>query len=161
MISTHSKPPAATDEREKSIGFLVHEVAKLLKRRFDDEARLHGLTLAQWRVLVEVMRNEGITQVQLANCTDTDPMTMSGILDRLEKRGLIQRTVDPNDSRAKRARLTPDGHSVVETARNVGRGMYRQALDGVTDHERMVTLRALQRIRDNLVAMDSEHRETV
>ena len=92
-----------------SVGFLVHEVARLLKRRFEDEARIHGVTLPQWRALAEISNSEGISQVSLANAVDTDPMTMSGILDRLEKRGLIERFVDPNDSRAKLARMTAEG----------------------------------------------------
>src|SRR5215467_11928088 len=95
-----------TFKREGSIGFLVHEVARLMKRRFEDEARVHGVTLPQWRALAEIAQSGGISQVALASCIDTDPMTLSGILDRLEKRGLIERYADPNDSRAKLARMT-------------------------------------------------------
>ena len=62
------------------IGYLVHEVARLFRRRFEDEARIHGVTLPQWRALAEIHRQEGISQVSLAGCIDTDPMTLSGIL---------------------------------------------------------------------------------
>ena len=74
-----------TFKKEGSIGYLVHEVARLFRRRFEDEARIHGVTLPQWRALAEIHRQEGISQVSLAGCIDTDPMTLSGILDRLEK----------------------------------------------------------------------------
>ena len=156
MISTHTNP---IQDRDKSIGYLVHEVARLFKRRFDEEARVHGLTLPQWRAMIEILRNEAITQVALASCIDTDPMTVSGILDRLEKRGLIERCTDPNDSRAKRSRLTESGQELVDTARNVGRAMYENALAGVSDAERAATMSALQRIRDNLTAMSAEQKE--
>jgi DNA-binding MarR family transcriptional regulator len=146
-------------ERDKSIGYLVHEVARLLRRRFEDEARIHGLTLPQWRAMIEILRNEQITQVALAACIDTDPMTVSGILDRLEKRGLIQRYADPIDSRAKRARLTEAGLSLVDTARDVGRSMYENALSGVSETDREITSNALRRIRENLTAMSAEQKE--
>src|SRR5690349_7616564 len=121
--------------KEGSIGFLVHEVARLFRRRFEDEASTHGFTLPQWRALVEIARNEGISQVALASCIDTDQMTVSGIVARLEKRGLIERYTNPNDSRAKLARLTPAGLELVTKARNVGRELYENALTGLSAGE--------------------------
>src|SRR5690606_25253906 len=113
--------------RDGSVGFLVHDVARLLRRRFEDEARLHGFTLPQWRALAEISRSAGLSQVSLAVAIDTDQMTVSGILSRLEKRGLIERYQDPNDSRAKLARLTPTGRDLVATARHVGRELHERA----------------------------------
>jgi MarR family transcriptional regulator for hemolysin len=147
--------------KEGSVGYLVHEVARLMKRRFEDEARGHGVTLPQWRALAEIMRSEAISQVALASCIDTDPMTLSGILDRLEKRGLVMRYPDPNDSRAKLASLTPAGHELVETARNVGRALYDNALIGLTVAERDALVSGLTRIRNNLNAMPAEQKEAV
>ena len=93
---------------EPSVTYLIHEVARIMKRRFEEQARAHGLTLPQWRAMAEIYKQDGISQVALAGCIDTDPMTLSGVLDRLDKRGLIERYTDPNDSRAKLARLTPE-----------------------------------------------------
>lgn len=148
-------------EKEKSIGFLVHEVARLFRRRFEDEARIHGVTLPQWRALAEIFRSEGISQVSLAGCIDTDPMTLSGILDRLEKRGLVERYPDPNDSRAKLARLTTSGVELVNTARNVGRELYENALIGLSETERLRLAAGLIRIRENLNSMTAEEKEAV
>lgn len=157
-MSAHFNPNL---EKEKSIGFLVHEVARLFRRRFEDEARIHGVTLPQWRALAEIYKNEGISQVSLAGCIDTDPMTLSGILDRLEKRGLVERYPDPNDSRAKLARLTPSGIELVNTARNVGRELYENALDGLSETERLRLAAGLIRIRENLNSMTAEEKEAV
>ncbi len=147
--------------KEGSIGYLVHEVARLFRRRFEDEARIHGVTLPQWRALAEISHNEGISQVALAGCIDTDPMTLSGILDRLEKRGLIERYTDPNDSRAKLARLAPAGHELVNTARNVGRELYTNALDGLSEDQRAEMTAGLICIRNNLVNLTAEQKEAV
>jgi MarR family transcriptional regulator for hemolysin len=147
--------------KENSIGYLVHDVARLMRRRFEDEARLHGFTLPQWRALAEIYRNEGISQVSLANCIDTDQMTVSGIVSRLEKRGLIERYPDPNDSRAKLARLTPTGVELVTRAKNVGRALYENALTGISATERDLLTAGLKRIRDNLNEMTAEEKEAV
>ena len=151
-------------QHQAPVGYLVHEVARLFRRRFEDEARIHGVTLPQWRALAEIHRQEGISQVSLAGCIDTDPMTLSGILDRLEKRGLIERYTDPNDSRAKLARLSPAGTELVSTAKNVGRELYENALDGLTQAEREAVTAGLMRIRDNLNKLDqvaAEEKEAV
>lgn len=157
----HTKPDMHDLDREKSIGFLVHEVARLFRRRFEDEARIHGVTLPQWRALAEIYKSEGISQVSLAGCIDTDPMTLSGILDRLEKRGLIERYPDPNDSRAKLARLTAEGTHLVSTARNVGRELYDNALEGLSPADRDRIAAGLIRIRDNLNNMTAAEKEAV
>ncbi len=147
--------------REGSVGFLVHEVARLLRRRFEDEARLHGFTLPQWRALAVIARSEGLSQVNLAAAIDNDQMTVSGIVSRLEKRGLIERYADPNDSRAKLARLTPAGSELVATARNVGRGLYEKALGGLTTAQREGLVESLEQIRDNLNTMTAAEKESV
>jgi DNA-binding MarR family transcriptional regulator len=140
-------------KQSESIGYLVFEVARLMKRRFEDEAKLHGFTLAQWRALAEIARGDGISQVALAAALDVDQMTVSGIVSRLEKRGLIARDADPNDSRAKLARLTSEGQALIAEAKNVGRAVYERALSGLDDSQRDHLTLGLRQIRDNLNAM--------
>lgn len=145
------------DFRERApLGYLVHEVARLLKRRFEDEARGHGITLPQWRALTQIAKNDCISQVALASTIDADPMTTSGILDRLEKRGLVVREPDPADSRVKLARLTDEGQVLFTVARSVGQAMYESALDGVTPDERKTVEAVLEKIRGNLSKQHAE-----
>jgi DNA-binding MarR family transcriptional regulator len=142
------------------LGYLIHEVARLFRRRFEEEAKVHGITLPQWKALSEVARNPGITQVELAALADSDPMTMSGILDRLEKRGFVERSADPRDSRAKVVHIAADGVAVVESARMVGLSIYARATDGISTAEEKVLRDALERLRGNLIGMDAEEKET-
>lgn len=132
------------------LGYLVHEVARLMKRRFEEEARLQGVTLTQWRMLAQIGHHEEMSQVALAAALDTDAMTVSGVLDRLEKRGLVERSVDPTDSRVKLARITPAGLELFATARKLGLAMYEAAMDGITDDERSAAITALKKMRSNL-----------
>jgi MarR family transcriptional regulator, transcriptional regulator for hemolysin len=151
--------PSPTFAKALPLGYLISEVAKLMKRRFEEEARIHGITMPQWRALAELSLNNGMSQVELAGCIDTDPMTLSGILDRLEKRGLVERSADPNDSRAKRAVVTPAGHELMLEVRRVGHGLYEHAIHGLSSAERQQLIDVLGRMKDNLLAMNAEQKE--
>lgn len=143
---------AAQFTQSVPVGAIVHEVAKLFRRRFEDDAREFGITLPQWKALGEIARSEGVSQINLANAIDADAMTVSGILDRLEKRGLVDRYPDPNDSRAKLARVTPAGRELMEQARGVAIEIYEKALGGVSASEQKLLTGVLERIRNNLAA---------
>ena len=147
--------------RTMPLGYLIAEVHKLMKRRVEEESRVHGITLPQWRALAELTLNEGMNQSELAGCIDTDPMTVSGILDRLEKRGLIARSPDPHDSRAKRAVATPEGIALVEEVRAVGRVVYEHAMRGISATERKQLLDMLSRMKENVLAMNADQKELV
>lgn len=146
-------------KHQAPVGYLIHEVAKLLKRRFEEEAKAQGITLPQWRALAQIALHEGISQRELADSIDADPMTISGILDRLEKRGLLTRSVDPTDSRAKMAKLTPEGEDMFRKAREKGFAMYETALQGFTADEREMLKSALCKMRDNLSGVTAELEE--
>ncbi|HQZ12249.1 MAG TPA: MarR family transcriptional regulator [Devosia sp.] len=142
------------------LGYLIHEVSRQFRRRFEEYAKGQGVTLPQWKAMAEIARNPGITQVALAAAADSDPMTMSGILDRLEKRGFVERSADPRDSRAKIVNLAPGGAAVVERARAVGLTIYARATEGMGADEEAVLRDALERIRGNLAGMDAEEKES-
>lgn len=142
------------------LAYLVHEVAKLMKRRFDEEAQRHGITMPQWRTLAVIAQHDGITQSAIAAEIDADPMTVSGILDRLDKRRLIDRYPDPSDSRAKLATLTDEGQLLYEEARRVGLDLYRSTLVGLSQSEQDAALHALCLMRDNLLGQPAREKET-
>jgi DNA-binding MarR family transcriptional regulator len=144
---------------KNSWGGLLHEVAKLLKRRFEEEVRVYNVTLPQFRVLAQIALGQDSSQKALAASIDVDPMTMSGILDRLEKRGLINRIPDPGDSRAKLAAVTEEGAEIVESARNVGLGVLEEGLQGLSEKERTQLKYLLGRMRDNLVGEPARIKE--
>jgi MarR family transcriptional regulator for hemolysin len=86
-------------------------------------------------------------------------MTVSGILDRLEKRGLIVRMPDPTDSRAKIAQLTDEGRQLFDGGRAFAGAMYEQTLQGVTPEQRDAVILALNTMRDNLSGSTAEVEE--
>ena len=82
-IAAHEPPvPPA-----KGLGLLIHDVARLLRRRIDQQAQAVGLTSAQWRVLAYLARCEGRNQANLADLMDMEPITLCRQLDRMEAAG--------------------------------------------------------------------------
>lgn len=144
---------------EAHIGYLVSEVSKVFRRRFEDVAKQHDLTLPQWRVLKELSLENGLAQVTLATLVDADPMTLSGILDRLEKRELVRREPAPNDSRAKIVRLTATGQTLFETAKALGTELYEMAVEGMSAAELQATAAGLIRMRNNLNGVAAVQKE--
>jgi DNA-binding MarR family transcriptional regulator len=147
------------DIADPPIGYLVHEVAKAFRRRFEEDAKRQGLTLPQWRVLAELARQGGLSQVRLAAAIDAGTMTLSGIVDRLEKRGLVAREQDPGDSRAKIVRLTDEGQALFDTAKALATQLYSNAIEGLSDAELRAIARSLIRIRNNLSGAPAEQKD--
>lgn len=141
------------------LGYLLNDVSRLMKRRFEDEASAFGITLPQWKALAQIGMSGGMSQVALAQAIDADQMTVSGMLDRLEKRGLVTRLADPSDSRAKLARLTEVGTEVVASARAAGTKMYEAALVGVAPQDAAIATRVLQQMRENLLGQTADAKD--
>ena len=139
----------------ENVGFLVSDVSRLLRRRFDARARLIGVTRAQWRVLTTLSRVEGINQGGLADRLEVEPITLCRMIDRLEEAGHVERRRDPTDRRAWRIHLTDKSRPLLDKLHVVADGLLDDALAGIDDHNRMLFSETLQRIRDNLTAIDS------
>jgi DNA-binding MarR family transcriptional regulator len=142
-------PPA------KGVGLLIHDVARLLRRRIDQRAQAVGLTSAQWRVLSVVARaefrnEEAPNQAAIAEQMDLEPITLSRLIDRMEAAKLIERRPDPGDRRAYRLYLQEPARPLVARFRDVATGCMTDALIGVSDAELDVVTEILSRVRNNL-----------
>jgi MarR family transcriptional regulator for hemolysin len=133
-----------------TLGFLMHDVARLLRKRFEQHARGSGLTRSQWHVLAYLARNEGINQSGLAELLDVKPITLARIVDRLEALKLIKRHPNPTDRRAWVLRLTPAARPKLAQMRKLGDLTRGEALIGVSDIERTRLIATLQALKANL-----------
>lgn len=139
----------------KNLGFLLHDAARLMRRRMDQSAQKLGLTSAQWRVLshvarCETLKQQALNQAGLADLLDMEPISLSRQIDRIEAAGLIERRPDPADRRAHRLFLTEAGWPLVNSFREVGAGVLATALVGVSDDEVANVISVLSRIRANM-----------
>src|SRR5260370_6900584 len=89
----------AVESNTPTLGFLLHEVARLLRRRFEQNARDSGLTRSQWQVLAYLANNEGINQSGLADLLEIEPITLGRIIHKLQMPGLIDRPPHPSTPR--------------------------------------------------------------
>jgi MarR family transcriptional regulator, transcriptional regulator for hemolysin len=134
-----------------SFGFLVHDVARLLARRFNQRALLAlGLTRAQCRVISRLARNEGINQVGLAELLEVKPMTLVRQIDRMEEAGWIERRPDPGDRRARRLVLTEKARPILARIRELGAEVRDEAFVGLCDAEGRVLIELLRRVHGAL-----------
>jgi DNA-binding MarR family transcriptional regulator len=137
----------------RNIGFLFKDVSRLWVRFFEQRATQLGMTLTQAKVLVYLSRNEGSTQARLAELTDTDPMTLVRVIDRMEKDGWLERRPDPSDRRAYRLHLKRAADPVLAEIYRIGDKARGEALAGLSQDDRARLLDLLERIHANLVQL--------
>lgn len=135
---------------DRSFGFLLHDIARLVRKRYEQRARPLGLTRAQWQALAYLQRHEGINQSGLAELLELEPITIARLLDRMEEAGLVERRADPADRRARRLFLTERARPMLERGRALGDEVRAEAFIGLDAAERESLLDMLRRVRGNL-----------
>lgn len=140
---------------DRTLGFLLHDVARLLRKRFEQNARGLGLTRAQWQVLAHLAQNEGIQQGALAEILELEPISLVRILDRLEAAGLVERRAHPKDRRIWLLHLKPGAHPLLGRIREIGAETRAEALAGVKEPDRERLIEILSMMKSNLVAASS------
>jgi MarR family transcriptional regulator for hemolysin len=128
-------------EVDSTLGFLLHDVARLLKKRFEQNSRGSGLTRSQWQVLTYLAQNEGINQARLAELIEIEPITLGRIVDKLEAMGLIKRNPHPTDRRRWLLHLIPAARSRLEQLGEYGDIIRSEALAGVSEADRQHLLK--------------------
>lgn len=99
----------ATYNPETSLGRLMAEVSGRLLAALDDEMTGHGITGAQWVILMRIAGGRGSTAAELCRFSRYDTGSMTRMLDRLEEKGLIRRVRSATDRRRVLLELTPAG----------------------------------------------------
>ena len=92
---------------DKDFLFLISDLARHMRTQADQRAREHGMTRAQWVILLQLERQPNLSQNELAALAEVEPITVARLVDRLEVRRLVERHPDPKDRRIWRLRLTP------------------------------------------------------
>ena len=145
----------AEPQPERSIGFLIADVARLLTRNFDRKAQKFELSRAQWQVLAWLKRNEGISQTGLADILEMSPMTLMRHVDKLEATGLVERRAHPADRRIYQLYLGREAHPMLDRLWKLGGQTREEALGDLPKAEEEALLRALSRMRQNLIDAES------
>ncbi len=142
-----------------TIGLMLIDTARVLRKRFEQNVRGTGLTRAQWQVLKEIYMQEGLNQGALAELLDVEPITVGRLVDRLERAGLIERRPHPTDRRAWSLYLLPAAHPLLETLKGIAAQTRAELLQDMKDAEVDEALRLLAKMKDNLTAIMSDEGE--
>jgi len=118
------------EDLSRNFGFLLNDVARLMRLVYDRRVKDLGLTRAQWWVLTHLFRSNGVSQTELAEMLEVEKPTLGRLIDRLEAKGWVRRESDERDRRVWRVFLTADAEPAMRSMREVAAGLRRDALAG-------------------------------
>lgn len=132
--------------------FVLHDVARLMRTKFDQRARSWGMTRAQCIILMRLQKQSGLCQNEMAALCEVEPITVARLIDRLEASGLVERRADPSDRRVHRLHLLPAAEPIlaeIERYRALSVGFLKE---GVADGDWDAALRVLLQMKEKLVS---------
>lgn len=143
------QPP---DPSMQTLGFLMHDVARMHRKRFEQRARAAQLELtrALYSVLAHLARHEGCNQTFLAQVLEVEPITLMKQLDRLEELALIERRAAPADRRTRHLYLTPAARPLLDRIHELSTEVREEALAGIDPADRRRLVEILQAMKLNL-----------
>ena len=140
------------DLKRQLVAQLV-ESSRLLRNYIDHRAKEKGTTRAQWIVLFRLRQQEGLSQVDLADVLELQPISLVRLLDRLVEHGLLERRHDPKDRRANRLFLTARGKELVDSLDSLRDAIATDVLADVADETIETSLTALRDIKERIKAL--------
>jgi MarR family transcriptional regulator for hemolysin len=147
----------------RAFGFLVHDVSRLIKRRFERRARQMGLpiTRQQAAVVLNIARNEGVSQAEVAAWLGIEPIALVRMLDKLHEEGLVERRSHPTDRRVRTLWLTAAAGPVVDRILAINEEIRHEAFGGLPPKTRDAVISVLSQIKDNLVLQEEAAGERI
>ena len=140
------------DLKRQLIAQLV-ESSRLLRNYIDHRAKSRGTTRAQWIVLFRLRQQEGLSQVDLADVLELQPISLVRLLDRLVEHGLLERRHDPKDRRANRLFLTATGKQLVDDLDSLRDAIATDVLRELPDDAIQTSLSTLREIKERIKAL--------
>ncbi len=137
---------------ERDLLIVLHDVARIMRTRFDQRARARGMTRAQWIILARLSRQPGISQNEMAAICEVEPITVGRLIDRLEARGLVERRADPGDRRVHRLHLLPAAQPILDEIAIYRDELRDEVLEGLGEREQSELVESLVHIKNNLTA---------
>ncbi len=132
---------------ETSVGFLLAKAHQSLFARFRDLLAPHAITPPQFALLGFLWKQDRLSQVELSEKTEIDRTTLSGLIDRLVKQGLVTRLPHPADRRACLVALTTEGRKLEPILTPLALQMRQQFTEGLEPGEYAQLCWLLNRLR--------------
>lgn len=133
------------------LGPALGRCAHLAKARLEARLSQYGITPVQAHVLLYLFRSGGeASQREVTAFLKVKPSTANGVLDRMEEKGLLIRSISQNDARQRRIRLTPQGQDQQALLREDFDRFEALLVEGFTAEEQTLFRGLLRRIMENL-----------
>ena len=138
------------DNPDASVGFLISDVSRLMRRVYDRRVEPLGLTRAQWRVLVHLYRREGVSQTELAAILEIEKPTLGRLVDKLEEKGWVERRIDERDQRARRLAVTDTVRPMIERMKILAETVNEDSMAGLAAEQERRFIETLLAVKSNL-----------
>ena len=142
-----------SDEDERHVGFLISDIARLMRTAFDRRVRKLGLTRSQWLVINRLHRRPGATQSELAEMLEVEKATAGRMVDRMEKKGWVVRRPDAADRRVNRLHLSAEADLIQVQLAQIADGTVDDALALLSARERDQFAEWMRLVKRRLQAM--------
>lgn len=140
------------EPNDQDLAFVMHDLARLMRVRFDQHARTWGMTRAQCVALMKLQCHPGLSQTELAAILEVEPITVGRIIDRLESAGFVERRPDPTDRRMHRLHLLDAATPVLEKVDVYRASGIAKFHEGITKEDWNTALRVLLQIKETLLS---------
>jgi len=138
------------EKRDNSIGYLITQAQRLLHKGLGMKLQQHGVSVAQWTVLVVLWEVDGLSQKELSDRVTVETATLSRTLDRMERDGLVKRVRSETDRRQVHVFLTEYGAGLWRVLVPEAETMLDVALNGINADEEKVLRGLLKRVIENV-----------
>ena len=142
-----------SSDDERHIGFLISDVARMMRTAFDRRVRRLGLTRSQWLVINRLHRRPGATQSELAEMLEVEKATAGRMVDRMEKKGWVVRRPDATDRRVNRLHLTDEADLLQVQLAQIADRTVDDALALLSPRERDRFSESMRRVKRKLQTM--------
>jgi DNA-binding MarR family transcriptional regulator len=142
---------------EHDLFFLLHDVARLSRVEADKRARRQGMTRAQWALLLRLARNPGMSQKEIADLLEVEPISVARLVDRMEAAGLIERRADEQDRRIWRLHLLPAAIAQLTEINRERETLASSVSNGLSSHIHEIMVQGLRQMKTNLLQLQADH----
>jgi MarR family transcriptional regulator for hemolysin len=138
----------------------IVNLARLIRTEVDKRARAHGMTRAQWAILIRLEAQPGLLQKELAELLEVEPITVARLIDRLESRAMVERRPDPSDRRCWRLHLTDASRTLLGDINENLDDVASILCDGLSDAQVKSVFTGLVHLRDRAQSQRGCHGDT-
>ncbi|WP_245434001.1 MarR family winged helix-turn-helix transcriptional regulator [Rhodomicrobium lacus] len=131
---------------DSSIIHLLHRASQRASEIFAQETRDFDLTARQYAVVTTVARHEGLSQTDLVRLTGIDRSTLADVVQRLLKRGIIERERTMRDGRTYAVSLSAEGRELLDSIKPIARRADRLVMGCLGEEDGKLVAQILSRL---------------